>query len=810
MGTPLGSKGSGAAKTANSKSVRSKHSLQRFGPDALWCVSEYLDPLDYCSVSKFFLRTAEDRAETLLRKTERKCFEPGSTASPSSCDGRESKALIRVQHPPPSLSLESKRWRRRLERSVHKPYRARSWNGNSFSPYSSAYAGKRSPPFFEPSSGGKRQRTDFPSATPARLLWNRANRVPLASTHGYVKGPSVLLPDRKHLAFFDDLYCQIVIVSVDQGTTRAASFPYGAIVAVLDAQEFLPDRRGIGENGNGNGDCSTHRLPVRADLRLFCTEDGHLVLYYCREPDPDRPHEPREEHGGESDSGANATSNHSTSTSPSSTTVTHPESSRHAGTSSLGPKNEAKLIADDDDDNEHDPHHTHSTPVEASASSSTPSANFATVPSTAQTCWFSLCKLSAPRAPASTHTTDQSTSPAEHWSLQHAHFCMLDQSNHTDIETALPPIQEMAMCSSSGTIVVLRYNRSGDVEEDRSDTEIVRSSSNNSSFNHASHFWIQTFSIFSGTLVREQRVPLVSLRGEDQYHQQQHWTNSDPSVTTIRHSHLSIVHHRHHDRDRVSSARPHSAVAATTTTADANNSHVLLTLYCDDCSASGTVRHYTFSTHNLEPVDCCQIESDSETNVGMRTDTMPFAQHAGSRILYGRVRRRHFSCDPKDVSISWTGSGSLMVSSDGSLQRAKAVLSPSCAKTKSNTHRWKIRCTLPGGDTALMEDPDEDTIILDEVHLATGRLLRSISTGVSRKESMFAAHQHRQRQRQHFQDVAGYEVDAIHCARSTGTCTDTDTSSSSNLQPLLVVLSSTEGSYRSSIVCKILSTGTRS
>lgn len=634
------------------------------GQDIFMEVSKYLEPIDYSAVSRLFWKVAEERAESLLKETEDRCF--GLPSSDWSSLVGKTKWKLRLGF----SVLEGSRGFHEDETNTEIIQNLNNVNGR------------------------KRKRADEEDATIAsisqleptlnpmssRLLWNRASRVPLASTQSYFKGPNAMLPDGHHIAFFCTTSLQIIVVNADATTDN------GNIVHVMDAKDAIPS-------------AST----AATDLRLFCSDGGHLMLY-CSYGSLAGDETANEELSPPFD-------DNTTEECPSPPL----KRTKTFETADLSSRNDDWCTVDDDTISAN-----HEIPMEVDTAPRNGNA---------ASYWVSVWKISSP-------------DDAKHPKMEHKYLRRLDAS-----DSILSPVQDMTFIPSTGTLVLLRYDALDD-DEDEDDHSIADS-------NCDSDCWIQSLEISTGTCLAKKKIspfPAASV-------------NTDLAIWN---SQLSVP------RD---------------------GNHVLLTLYCspgdDSCpQATTTLFHCTMEKESLEIVDVFSSPSPSPSPTP--TSSMPlendgdhdngdgdfdcdvFVQHAGPQILHFRSNPRHFPSDP--MTVSSTGYV-LSIDSDGRFivpqkhPRGQDQDPTTAPRNRNHSNRWKLVHT--SGDKhgenlhGLFEDPDENEIVLDEICLATGQKLRSISTGISRTDTGGNCYEQPQPQPQEHghpqeQSQFSYFVDSVH------------------------------------------------
>jgi len=337
-----------------------------FGQDILLEVTKYLDPVDYSAVNKLLYRVAEERADALLKKTEERCF--GSANSDWWSAAGKTK------------------WKLRMGLSVVESFPNKSnqdTNKNTSRKRKRDITAENEGLDQQDSISKKHTHPINPMAS--RILWNRASRVPLASTQGSFKGPSAMLPDGRHIAFFCPEYLHIVIVDCD------ASADNGRIVHVIDVQDIVPT------------------TSLYADLRLFCSKGGDLVLYCSQQTDGNACHDTQI---------ANHTEEPATST-------------------SLDAKiSESQQIPPP-------------SPKRRKSNGIRKLSNNASFPGNDSVCWISAWKI-----------TPSTENP---FALEHKYTRRLDtvpDSTHSGQSSQLlPTVQEVTMSQSSGTIILMRYGQ---------------------------------------------------------------------------------------------------------------------------------------------------------------------------------------------------------------------------------------------------------------------------------------------------------------------------------------------------------------
>jgi hypothetical protein len=314
------------------------------------------------------------------------------------------------------------------------------------------------------------------------------------------------------------------------------------------------------------------------------------------------------------------------------------------------------------------------------------------------------------------------------------------------------PVQDMTFCSSSGMLFLIRY------PSNLSSPDSTASSSSSGLF-----YRIQSFHISNGILLNERDVS-VFLTAPQQVHYSLH------PVGKIVGSTLTIV-------------------------SGGQDRHLLLSLRCSSPNNDSTaICHYTFNKDNLNLVDFLKPstsrfvsndDDDDDMNSSEENDEY-FVQHVDHRILYCRRSRRGVDIDPivqiqnhhqhqhqhikttcdnvrsafdqpsscfsrtlavakTTKNIDFIGvvrvaeNGTLHVQQEKEEQIILASSSSSFSSSNSNSiskrrrQRWKVRYAK--GDNAFFEDPDEESIGLDEVNLTTGKKLRSISTAITRTKN---------------------------------------------------------------------------
>lgn len=517
-----------------------------------------------------------------------------------------------------------------------------------------------------------------PNIKSPRLMWSCASRVPLTVTKRFFNGPNVLLPDGYRIAFFCDVYHQIIIVDGRQSQMPIVHVEEATTTGIPDAAET-----------------SIHR----DDLQLFCSDDGHLMLYYHRSCCPGTVL-------GENTNDIQVAGNK--------TNVNTCLMSSCHGNDAI------ECTCTDKTSNMHTVGPTVSNPA----------------------CWVSVWKI-----------------PPNSTKIEHVYFKTLDfsdvENTHgiTDI-VDVSPVQDMTFCSSSGIVFLIRY------PSKLSSPPPTVSSSSSGLF-----YRIQSFHVSNGILLNERDVSVLPIAP-----QQVHY--SPHPVDKIEGSTLTIV-------------------------SGGLDRHLLLSLRCSSPGNNSTaICHYTFNKGDLILVDFLKPSTsrfvsndDDDDNDDMNTneeDDEYFVQHVDHRILYCRRSNRGVDIDPivqnqdhhqhqhqhtkttcdnfcsafdqpssyfsRTLAVAKTTKnvdfiGVVRVAENGTLhvqqeKEEQIILSSSsssfsCSNNNSNSkrrrQRWKVRYAK--GDIVFFEDPDEESIGLDEVNLRTGKKLRSISTAITRTKN---------------------------------------------------------------------------
>jgi hypothetical protein len=385
------------------------------GSDVLLCeISKYLDPLEYSTISRYFLHVAEHRAEEFLKKIEQRCFD----SAPSSSSSSSSSLVSLSSFSSSSVLTPEKKWRLRLSLSVLERYRS-FYNNDNYKQR------KRKQIVSMPMLG--------PNIKSPRLLWNHASRVPLTVTKRFLNGPNVLLPDGYHIAFFCDVYHQLIIVDGRQSQMPIVHVEEATTTGIPDAAET-----------------SIHR----DDLQLFCSDDGHLMLYYHRSCCPSTVL-------GENTNDIEVAGN----TTNINTCLT---SSCHG--------NDA---------------------IECTCSDNTSNMYTVDLAVSNPACWVSVWKIPPNSLCSSRSNSTPTKNPTK---IEHVYFKTLDfsdvENTHGITDTVdVSPVQDMTFCSSSGIVFLIRYL------SNLSSPHSTASSSSSGLF-----YRIQSFHISNGILLNERDV----------------------------------------------------------------------------------------------------------------------------------------------------------------------------------------------------------------------------------------------------------------------------------------------------------------
>jgi hypothetical protein len=631
--------------TQNGDAYRNHHpdTKVHLGLDILLEVSRYLDPIDYSAVSKLFWTVAEERADALLKVTEDRCFVNAASDWSSQAVMTKWKLRLGLSVVEGYRSFQEEIANTSTIQTIHKSATARKRKRSTMAAgddqIASSEALHQGAIVRETgaTTGGSFSSCTKPDLNlmASRLLWNQASRVPLTSTMGNFWGPSAMLPDGHHIAFFRPEYLQIVVINID------ATADHGRVVHMMSVKDIIP--------AAGNS------LAFAGDLRLVCSDDGHLTLYcnhHCHDPLL---------HG-------KLGSHETPSLFPS------PTSSKRTETSHPLLREAPRDLSSREDDS-----NTTKTPEKISTGTFKYNS-----------CWMSVWKISS--------STD---SPVI---LKHQYFRGLDASNfdasnssNTDHKIPVLPVQEMTVIPSSGNLVLLRYWNDHDFgQEDDSGSSIG-----------GTDCWIESLEISSGTKLVKTQVPFFH-HGNKEAH------DDNNTFSWIRNSQLSVPE---------------------------DGNHVLVTLdgSSQSCPEATTIRHYTLNEASLKLVDFCETPLSQLSQVDSMLDDEDededeeddvFVQHAGRRILHWKSNRRCFPSDPKIVSP--TGFV-LIANSDGQFSVDPPPPESKMLFPMKPQKRWKLIQSFGRNNRhGLFEDPDESEIVLDEIHLESGKRIRSIRTGVTR------------------------------------------------------------------------------